>query len=65
MNKGSYNYKYLIDYCGENNIILLDNYENTNRDTRIIGKCLIEICELNFDKVTGCKNVPQIWYDDE
>jgi len=51
MNKGSYNYKYLIYYCGENNIILLDNYENTNRDTRIIGKYLIEICELNFDKL--------------
>ena len=52
MNKGSYNYKCLIDYCGENNIILLDNYENTNmtRDSYIKGDCTNEICNDYFNK---------------
>ena len=45
-----YNNEYLQSYCKENNIILTISYDNTNRDTRIIGKCLTENCELNFNK---------------
>jgi hypothetical protein len=51
MNKIMYNNEYLQSYCKENNIILTTSYNNTNRDTRIIGKCLTEKCEFTFDKV--------------
>jgi hypothetical protein len=51
MNKIMYNNEYLQSYCKENNIILTNSYNNTNRDTRIIGKCLTENCQHNFNKV--------------
>ena len=50
MNKNIYNTIFLENYCKENNIFLTNLYDNTNRDTRIKGKCLNEICEYNFDK---------------
>lgn len=52
MNKGSYNYKCLIDYCSENNIILLEQYENINikGDSYIKGQCLNDICNEQFYK---------------
>lgn len=51
MNKIIYNNEYLQNYCKENNIILTNSYSNTNRNTRIEGKCLTENCEDNFNKV--------------
>ena len=51
MNKIIYNNEYLQSYCKENNIFLTNSYSNINRDTRIIGKCLTENCQNNFNKV--------------
>jgi len=54
MNKGSYNYNNLIDYCCENNIKLLDNYENNliTRDSYIKGECVSinDSCDNYFNK---------------
>ena len=38
-------------YCKENNIILTNSYSNTNRNTKIEGKCLTENCQHIFNKV--------------
>ena len=50
MNKIMYNNEYLQNYCKENNITLTCIYNNTNRNTRIKGKCLTKNCDYNFDK---------------
>ena len=39
-----YDIDFLLKYCKENNIILQDNYENVNRDTKINAKCLTKNC---------------------
>ncbi len=51
MNKIMYNVEYLYNYCKENDIILKNIYKNTNRDSRIEGKCLTANCEFYFNKV--------------
>jgi hypothetical protein len=51
MNKIIYDTNFLENYCQENEIILNNSYDNTNRNTRIQGKCLTDNCEYNFDKV--------------
>jgi hypothetical protein len=51
MNKIIYNKDYLNSYCSENNIVLTKLYNNTNRDTKIEGKCLTENCLYDFNKV--------------
>ena len=53
MNKGTYNKDALIKYCDENNICLLNDYNNLKitRDTIIEGKCIngcINIFKKNF-----------------
>ena len=50
MNKGSYDYNSLINYCNIENIILINKYENIKitRDTKINGKC--KNCDSNFCK---------------
>lgn len=52
MNKGSYNYNNLINYCNDENIILTKNYENLKitRDTKIDGMCKTENCSEEFCK---------------
>jgi len=51
MNRITYNNDFLQNYCKENNILLINAYNNINRDTRIEGNCLIEECKYNFNKV--------------
>jgi hypothetical protein len=51
MNKIIYNKDYLNSYCSENNIVLTKLYNNTNRDTKIEGKCLTENCLYDYDLV--------------
>jgi hypothetical protein len=51
MNKIIYNKEYLNMYCNEHNIVLTKLYNNTNRDTKIEGKCLTENCFYDFNKV--------------
>ena len=48
MNKGTYNKDALIKYCDENNICLINDYNNLKitRDTIIEGKC-----------INGCINI--------
>lgn len=53
MNKGTYNKNALIKYCDENNICLINDYNNLKitRDTIIEGKCIngcINIFKKNF-----------------
>ena len=50
--KGTYNYDNLMSYCKDKEINLLIDYydKKVTRDTIITGIC---------------KNVPQIWYNDE
>ena len=53
MNKGTYNKDALIKYCDENNIYLINDYNNLKitRDTIIEGKCIngcINIFKKNF-----------------
>jgi hypothetical protein len=52
MNKGTYNKDDLIKYCNENNIILINDYNNLKitRDTIIEGKCITPNCDNNFNK---------------
>jgi uncharacterized alkaline shock family protein YloU len=52
MTKGTYNYENLILYCNDNNIILLQQYDNikVTRDTLINGKCNNLDCNNNFNK---------------
>ena len=45
-----YNLENLLCYSKENNIYLIGNYENVNRETKISGKCLSLECEDNFCK---------------
>ena len=40
-----YNYKYLQQFCAENSITLKKEYNNVNRDTPIIAKCIELGCE--------------------
>ena len=56
-----YNLDTLNNFIKENNIKLLENYENVNRETKIKAKCLTEGCEHNCYKtfrqiidVSGC-----------
>jgi len=50
--KVKYDIHMLIEFCNENNIILLDDYSEKfiNRDTNIEGICLNDSCENNFIK---------------
>jgi len=45
-----YNNECLYQYCGENNIDLLNNYSNDNitRESYIEGKCNKENCNKSF-----------------
>ena len=45
-----YDKTFLDLYCKENNIVLLNNYENTNSKTTIIGKCIEPDCNEIFSK---------------
>jgi hypothetical protein len=46
-----YDIDFLLKYCKENNIILQDNYENINRDTKITAKCLTKNCNEIVNKI--------------
>ena len=35
-----YDIHYLTKYCSDNSIVLLDQYTNTNRTTKIKGNCI-------------------------
>jgi len=50
--KMKYDYNTLVDFCKENNIILCDDYSNTNlnRETQIKGICKTENCDNIFTK---------------
>lgn len=50
--RDKYNFKNLHLFCEENNIILSENYENIKlgQKSRIIGVCLTENCNQQFDK---------------
>jgi hypothetical protein len=50
--KQRYDYDALKKICNENNIELLEDYNNVkvNRETRIKGKCKTEFCKESFDK---------------
>lgn len=47
-----YNLELLISFHNSNNIELIKDYEddNINRDTRIQGKCITNMCLNEFDK---------------
>jgi len=45
-----YNSEGLIEYCSSNNIILLQTYENINRESYIEGKCIFNECTNAFNK---------------
>lgn len=51
MNKIIYNKEYLNSYCNQHNIVLTKLYNNTNRNTKIEGRCLTENCSYDFNKV--------------
>ena len=46
MNRIRYDYKYLQEYCNDNDIKLLENYSDVkiNRETKIKAKCLKNDC---------------------
>ena len=48
-----YNYKELEKYCNDNNIELIENYQdnNINRDTVIKGKCITDNCSNEFSRI--------------
>jgi hypothetical protein len=50
--KCKYNYSYLYHFCCDNNITLIGNYTDhlINRNSIIIGKCITNNCEANFNK---------------
>lgn len=50
--KVKYDIHMLIEYCNENNIVLLDDYSDKfiNRDSLIEGICLYDGCQNNFVK---------------
>jgi hypothetical protein len=50
--KKRYNYNYLLQFCQENNIILLDDYSKINitRDTIIRARCVNNGCEEIVEK---------------
>lgn len=52
MNKEIYNYKKLIDYCNEQNVKLIENYEQIKltRDNEISGFCINKDCNELFSK---------------
>jgi hypothetical protein len=46
-----YNLTKLQQFCHENKIVLINNYnKNINQNTNIIGKCISNLCVNNFDK---------------
>ena len=47
-----YNLTKLQQFCDENKIILINNYNNINinKNTNIIGRCISNLCVNNFDK---------------
>ena len=45
-----FNNKTLIEYCNNNNITLLNKYENINRESYIEGNCIYDNCNNNFNK---------------
>jgi hypothetical protein len=46
-----YNDQKLQQFCHENNITLINNYNDVNINTYIIGKCITNFCLNNFNKV--------------
>ena len=50
--KVKYDIHMLMEFCNENNIVLLDDYSDKfiNRDTNVEGICLNDICKNNFIK---------------
>jgi len=48
-----YNYTVLKTFCNNNNIELIENYEdiNINRDTIIKGKCMTDNCTNEFSRI--------------
>lgn len=50
-----FNSENLIDYCKNNNITLLQSYDNVKRESYIEGKCIFDECKNTF-----CKNFRQL-----
>jgi hypothetical protein len=50
--KCKYNIEYLLHFCEESNITLINNYDNEiiNRDTIINGKCITKECDDIFNR---------------
>jgi len=45
-----FNSENLIDYCKNNNITLLQSYDNVKRESYIEGKCIFDECKSTFRK---------------
>jgi len=45
-----FNSENLIDYCKNNNITLLQTYDNVKRESYIEGKCIFDECKSTFRK---------------
>ena len=47
-----YNLTKLEQFCNENKIVLINNYNNINinKNTNIFGRCMSKLCVNNFDK---------------
>lgn len=50
-----FNSENLIDYCKNNNITLLQSYDNVKRESYIEGNCIFDECKNTF-----CKNFRQL-----
>jgi hypothetical protein len=52
MNKKRYDINYLLNYCNENKILLLKNYDDIHltKNTKIEGNCITEMCDGSFNK---------------
>jgi hypothetical protein len=50
-----FNSENLIEYCKNNNITLLQSYDNVKRESYIEGKCIFDECKSTF-----CKNFRQL-----
>lgn len=50
MDKKRYNLELLHSFVKDNNVELIGNYENVNRNTKVSGKCLTLECEETFCK---------------
>ena len=50
MKELKYSYDSLQKFCNENKILLINEYDNINQNTYIIGKCMTNLCVNNFNK---------------